>query len=680
VGRYVSEAWFGRQLDRHPPANRRVRNVPARPLTGPAPLLRHGHPEPARQTRPQLARPAGIALIVTGSVLLLAVSIPLPFLHVKLLGLIIIVAGLVKVGAPQRVSRWLSRNRRVGNMPAPPLAAPAPLVRHGQPEPARQALARPTGPAGMALVISGSVLLLAVSIPLPFLHVKLLGLIIIVAGLVKARVPQRVSSWLWRNRRVRNGQARPGLTRPAGMGLIVTGTVLLLAVSIPLPLLHVKLLGLIIIVAGLVKARAPQRMSSWLWRNRRVVMTARAPLDTLPGASAPVAPPAERHAARAQRRRPPGALGGQSLERLERRRRRAGADQLAGRRLTVTVIVPAYNEEDGIRDTLDALMRQTNRPERIIVVDDCSKDNTGPVAREYDVEVLRPPHNLGSKAKAQNYALPHCATDLVLPVDADTILAADYVERIKRPFEDPRVVIAAGNVQTKVTRSVTERGRSIEYLYGFHFYRPIQNRAGAPVVCSGCCSAFRREVLVASGGFPERTIVEDFDWTATQQIAGNKAVYVAGAEAWAADPETIRYLRKQMNRWMSGFFQNMRIHFWPAWRHKPVLAFWYSLAIAEILMLPFWWGSPLLWVYVWHDPLLRTLAWWLIVQLIINIPVLMYAAVRRRVNPLSVLVNFPLVYVNGAVNSFYAWKGMIVELVLVPLGIAQGLMVYEKGR
>ena len=540
MGRYVSEAWFGRQLDRHPPACRRVENGPARP--------------------------------------------------------------------------------------------------------------EPTRLAGMALITTGTALL-TVPIPLPFLNLKLLGLIMIVAGLVKARALQRASSWLRRNRRGRNGPARPEPTRPAGMALITTGTVLLLAVSIPLPFLNVKLLGLIMIVAGLVKARALQRASSWLRRNRPKVLAARVRLETLLEANAPVA-----------------------------RHRRAGADQLAGGRFTVTVIVPAYNEEDGIRDTLDALMQQTDRLEQIIVVDDCSQDNTGLVAREYGVEVLRPQHNLGSKAKAQNYALPYCATDLVLPVDADTILAADYVERIKRPFEDPRVVIAAGNVQTKVTRTVTERGRSIEYLYGFHFYRPIQNRAGAPVVCSGCCSAFRREVLVASGGFPERTIVEDFDWTATQQIAGFKAVYVAAAEAWAADPETIRYLRKQMNRWMSGFFQNMRIHFWPAWRHKPVLALWYSVAIAEILMLPLWWGGPLLWVYVWHDPFLRTFEWWLALQLAVNIPVLMYAAVRRRVNPLSVLVNFPLVYVNGAVNSFYAWKGMIVELVLVPLGIARGLTVYEKGR
>ena len=90
MGRYVSEAWFGRQLARHPPANRRASNAPA---------------------RPDLTRPAGITLITTGTVLL-AVSIPLPFLNVKLLGLIMIVAGLVKVRALQRASGWLWQCRR----------------------------------------------------------------------------------------------------------------------------------------------------------------------------------------------------------------------------------------------------------------------------------------------------------------------------------------------------------------------------------------------------------------------------------------------------------------------------------------------------------------------------------------------------------------------------------------
>ena len=391
---------------------------------------------------------------------------------------------------------------------------------------------------------------------------------------------------------------------------------------------------------------------------------------------APSAPPS-----REDKQPRPG--GRHSARRVAGRPARASAQARPGpssARLTVTVIVPAYNEEEGIRDTLEALARQTHSPERVIVVDDCSTDRTGQVAREYGVDVLRPPQNLGSKAKAQNYALPYCTTDLVLPVDADTILADDYIERIKEPFRNRNVVIAAGNVQTKFTRTVTERGRSIEYLFGFHFYRPIQNKAGAPVVCSGCCSAFRRTVLVESGGFPERTIVEDFDWTATQQIAGRRAVYVGGAEAWAADPETPRFLCKQMNRWMSGFFQNMRIHFWSAWRRKPMLALWYTIAIAEILMLPLWWGTPLLWTLAWHDPIISTLKWWLALQAAVNLPVLIYAAVRRRLNPLRVILNFPFVYFNWAINAFYAWKGLIVELVLVPLGMAQGLTVYEKGR
>jgi hypothetical protein len=236
VGRYMSEAWFGRQPARDPPGYRRARNGPARPPAGPAPSVRHGQPEPERQGPSEPNRPAGMALIVTGTVLLLAVSMSPPFLNVKLLGLIMIV-----VDALQRVSSWLWRNRQVGNGPTRLRAGPAPLPCRGQSEP--------------------------------------------------------------------GGQARPELTRPTGIALIVTGAVLLLAVSISLPFLNVKLLGLIMIVAGLVKVGALQRVSSWLWRNRRVVMAARVPLDTLLEANAP-APPRPSNASRRRGR----ARGGEATE------------------------------------------------------------------------------------------------------------------------------------------------------------------------------------------------------------------------------------------------------------------------------------------------------------------------------------------------------------------------------
>lgn len=69
----------------------------------------------------------------------------------------------------------------------------------------------------------------------------------------------------------------------------------------------------------------------------------------------------------------------------------------------LTVIIPAYNEESSISDTVKSLQKQTMPPKRIIVVDDFSTDNTGEIARALGVEVIRPPENTGSKAGAQNF-------------------------------------------------------------------------------------------------------------------------------------------------------------------------------------------------------------------------------------------------------------------------------------
>ena len=346
----------------------------------------------------------------------------------------------------------------------------------------------------------------------------------------------------------------------------------------------------------------------------------------------------------------------------------------------VTVIIPAHDEEAGLPATLESVLGQTVPPERVIVVDDASRDRTGEVARAYGVEVLRPPANLGSKARAQNYALGHCVSELVLAVDADTVLARDYIERLLPAFDDPAVVVAAGNVQTRFTRTVWERGRSVEYLFGFHWHRPIQQRADSPMVCSGCCSVFRRRVLAEFGGFPERTIVEDMDFTWSQQIAGRRARYVGDAVAWAADPETLLYLRKQVWRWMSGFCQNVRLHAGQLVVHKPMLAVWVLVAMLEILTAPLWWSAPFILTLGLGRPVLPTAAWWVSAELVFTLPPLVYAARRRRLPLRGVLLNIPCVYPAKLVNLWYAWKAVLVELVLVPLRLSRGLTVYEKGR
>ncbi|MGH4030162.1 glycosyltransferase family 2 protein [Actinomycetota bacterium Odt1-20B] len=358
----------------------------------------------------------------------------------------------------------------------------------------------------------------------------------------------------------------------------------------------------------------------------------------------------------------------------------AAEDSGTGGRRGVTVIVPAHNEEEGLPATLASLARQTVAPDRVLVVDDASADRTGEVAAAYGATVLRPPANLGSKARAQNYALPHCTTELVLAVDADTVLADDYIERVVPVFDDPEVVVAAGNVQTRHTRTVWERGRSVEYLFGFHWHRPIQHAAGSPLVCSGCCSVFRRADLVVFGGFPERTIVEDMDFTWSQQLAGRRALYVSDAVAWAADPETLTYLRKQVWRWMAGFCQNVRLHLGRSLTAKPMLALWILLALVEIVTAPLWWATPFLLAATTERTLGGSLAWWAGAEMLLTAPPLVYAARRRGLSLVGVLANIPCVYATKAVNLYYAWKALVVELALVPLGVSRGLRVYEKGR
>lgn len=69
----------------------------------------------------------------------------------------------------------------------------------------------------------------------------------------------------------------------------------------------------------------------------------------------------------------------------------------------VTVLIPAYNEEASIADTVRSVQRQTSPAVEIIVIDDCSKDRTGEIARSLGATVVRPAQNQGSKATALNY-------------------------------------------------------------------------------------------------------------------------------------------------------------------------------------------------------------------------------------------------------------------------------------
>ena len=186
----------------------------------------------------------------------------------------------------------------------------------------------------------------------------------------------------------------------------------------------------------------------------------------------------------------------------------------------LTVIIPAYNEAEFVGDTIRSLLAQTVPPDQIILVDDGSTDGTGNVGRRAGITVIRPPHNTGSKAGAQTFALPWVRTKLVMAIDADTTLEPTAVERLMRSFEDPGVGAACGFVLPRRIKTLWERGRFVEYLFAFTFYKQVQEYYRRPMISSGCFSMYRTDLMRRHGGWPGRTLAEDMDLTWTFHQTG----------------------------------------------------------------------------------------------------------------------------------------------------------------
>lgn len=336
----------------------------------------------------------------------------------------------------------------------------------------------------------------------------------------------------------------------------------------------------------------------------------------------------------------------------------------------ITVIVPAYNEALSLADTITSLLNQTLLPNRIIVVDDCSTDATGEVARDFGVTVLRPPNNTGSKAGAQTYALPFVDTEFTIAIDADTILAPDAIEKLFEAVRDADVAAACGYVLPRYVKSVWERGRYVEYMFAFSFFKPIQDHFERPLISSGCFSIYRSDILRDLGGWSNRTLAEDMDLTWTLYATGQKVRFVPEAVCYPIEPHDFRFLGRQLRRWSHGFFQNVMIH----WRQVLGQAYlrttvavllWDAVVTGSLILF----ALPLLGILV--NP---TFFLGYVIDLpIIAVPVLAEALKRRELG--RALLSLPAYPVLRVVNTTFMLKALWQECVR-----KQSFRVYEKGH
>jgi poly-beta-1,6-N-acetyl-D-glucosamine synthase len=337
----------------------------------------------------------------------------------------------------------------------------------------------------------------------------------------------------------------------------------------------------------------------------------------------------------------------------------------------LTVLVPAYNEAESIEDTIRSLQGQSFRPAEIIVIDDCSSDDTGRIARSLGVRVVRPDTNTGSKAGAQNFALPLVLTEFVMALDADTTLAPDAIELLLPSFTDPRTAAACGFVIPRRVETIWERGRYVEYLFAFTFYKQVQDYYGKPMISSGCFSMYRTAVLREEGGWSTRTLAEDMDLTWRFYQAGHGVRFVPDAVSYPIEPHDFGFMRKQLRRWSHGFVQNVSLH-WRGLLDVPYLRSAVAVATWDAFFASI--------VFLFLLPILALVLGmpWLLLGYFIDVPALLVplaVGAIPRGELMRALACLPAFFVLRTVNGFFFLSAVWSEWVR-----GRPLLVYEKGH
>lgn len=247
-------------------------------------------------------------------------------------------------------------------------------------------------------------------------------------------------------------------------------------------------------------------------------------------------------------------------------------------KLSVGVLIAARNERAILPDVIRRLQAQTAPPERIFVIDDGSTDDTLARLREVfplvdeqgtrlahagTLTVLAKPHS--GKARSLNEALRHIDTDVVVTIDADTLLAPEAIGALRAAFaSQPALVAGCGVLQPRCVPGWS--GRLFEWFQTYEYLRAFISREAwvrtqALLLVSGAFAGFRREALLKVGGFDPHSRVEDYELIhrlyrcSHEQGLGWQVRIIASAVAETDAPATLPAFLRQRSRWFGGFLE-----------------------------------------------------------------------------------------------------------------------------
>lgn len=275
----------------------------------------------------------------------------------------------------------------------------------------------------------------------------------------------------------------------------------------------------------------------------------------------------------------------------------------------VTIVVPAYNEEDVIIESVESMHTLDYPNAEVIVVNDGSTDGTldrlrksfdlrkidatypvelpceevNAIYRASDADLVVIDKENGGKADALNAGLYFSEQHLFCAVDADTIIESGAITRIVEPFlADPQNTVATGGViriangcrfragaleSISLPDSMIERFQATEYLRAFLLGRIGLSNLNSLLVISGAFGLFRTDILREIGGYDTDSITEDMEIVVRlhrhvidTEDTPSDVTFLPHPIAWTEAPRSLRQLSRQRRRWFRGRLDTLVKH------------------------------------------------------------------------------------------------------------------------
>jgi cellulose synthase/poly-beta-1,6-N-acetylglucosamine synthase-like glycosyltransferase len=235
----------------------------------------------------------------------------------------------------------------------------------------------------------------------------------------------------------------------------------------------------------------------------------------------------------------------------------------------VSIIVPVYNEEKVVADSVKSLLDLNYSNYEIIIVNDGSTDKTREVAEQLvgyqkgrysDIKISLIDKPNGGKSKALNAGIRFSKADFVLCMDGDSQLSPDSLRLAVRHFSNPEIGAVAGNVKVMNRGKFFTDLQALEYIEGLNMARSAQSFVSLVNIIPGPIGLFRKKAVEGAGYYSSDTFAEDADLTLKILAGGWKIYYEPNSISYTEAPAKLQQLMKQRYRWTRGILQSIRKH------------------------------------------------------------------------------------------------------------------------